>query len=599
VCNNLSPMTNPAGKVINTHSTTIFRECILAVAACLVVSSVAILPFFRIGERPGSGCCGGAMPVTHDMVMHLNQMQAFYDGLSSGRLYPRWNEPTNRGFGAPTTIFYPPLTYYITSLLYFLSGNWMTVIVLFYLGVMTGSGMAFFALARSLYGRWPALMATATYTVTPYHLLNHYQRGALAECVSFIFIPLMALFLMRLMRTTGERTIRWAAVLSVTWGLFIWSHPPTAYQFQLIALPVLVIAGVIARWWRGLVSIVAALFIGTMISAAYLLPAVVEQKAVHAEDVEHSWPYHESYVLNWSSSRYDHVQDDFVVRVDRIWVYTTLLLGFVGALLVVARKLSRRRGEEEEEESDFRPWLAASLLASVMMLPISRFIGVMIPGIGIGVFAWRMLALTSTGLSVLIGYLASLAFHSEAFQNRGRRVLAVVLIASCVAVALVSVRLVILPMYRAEAFEPNPDHSNYSLVPAAGSREQPIRPDVSFVEGSGLAQIKIWEPEHRVIDLEMSERGRIGLRLFNYPGWMARNQDGEVVIRTGTLGEIQVELPAGHHELTLEFQNTWLRSLAVVLSLCGAIVAAASLALSSREVLDFARSKRGARWKTL
>jgi hypothetical protein len=75
---------------------------------CALVTTVAVVPFFYIGEDRAVGCCGGEMPVTHDAWMHFNQMQSFYRGLAAGRVYPRWQEDTHSGYGAPTTSFYPP-----------------------------------------------------------------------------------------------------------------------------------------------------------------------------------------------------------------------------------------------------------------------------------------------------------------------------------------------------------------------------------------------------------------------------------------------------------------------------------------------------------
>ncbi len=84
----ISPMMNPHMRLAA------LRAC----GWCLLISALVIFPFFFIGERPKVGCCGGEMPVTHDMAMHLAQMQGFHRGLQSGYLYPRWQEETNSGF---------------------------------------------------------------------------------------------------------------------------------------------------------------------------------------------------------------------------------------------------------------------------------------------------------------------------------------------------------------------------------------------------------------------------------------------------------------------------------------------------------------------
>ena len=72
------------------------------------LSSLAVVPFFFMGQSEGGGAFELRMPTTHDMFLHYDQMKSFYNGLAAGEIYPRWEEDTNRGFGAPTTSFYPP-----------------------------------------------------------------------------------------------------------------------------------------------------------------------------------------------------------------------------------------------------------------------------------------------------------------------------------------------------------------------------------------------------------------------------------------------------------------------------------------------------------
>src|SRR6185369_13727515 len=97
------------------------------------------------------------------------------------------------------------------------------------------------------------------------HLLDQYQRGAMAEMLGFIWMPLMLGAGERLMGEWRGRSgaaglregegseggeegggeagggkgegwgkrLRWVMVLGASYGGFIWSHPPTAYQFSL------------------------------------------------------------------------------------------------------------------------------------------------------------------------------------------------------------------------------------------------------------------------------------------------------------------------------------------------------------------------------
>jgi len=501
------------------------------------------------------------MPVTHDMVMHFNQMQGFYRGLSAGRIYPRWQEETNSGFGAPTTVFYPPAIYYFTSLLYFFARDWLTVLKATYLMLMVGSGIAVFQLARRFYTDVAALAAMVAYLIAPYHLLNHYQRGALAECLSFTFMPLTLLFAIGLLESeqaSKREILRRLSGLALCSGLFVWSHPPTAYQLLLIGVPIGLVYAVSRRRWLGLSFVGLGLALGLTFSSAYLLPAVMERSLIHSEEVERTWPYHESYVWDLGNARYDHSHDAFVMRIDRIWLLSLVSIIVLGGFLLLLPRLGGRM--KTDRDRSFLVWLIAGLFASFMMLRASHFVGVLIPGIEIGVFAWRMLSITSLVVSLLVGYVVE-SYRSERGKSRDwfQHCPLVVRVFVLAATALFSVFGIVLPMYRAEAFVPNPKHSNHSLVPVMAAPELPIRSPVALLHGSGDIFVERWEPEYRTFRVNLSEPGQVAVRTFNYPGWTARTADHPLEITTGSIGEIQLSLPAGSELVTLEFVDTPVR----------------------------------------
>src|SRR5262244_1535460 len=173
-------------------------EWLAVLTALIAITAIATLPFFVLGEDQKVGCCGGEMPVTHDSWMHLNQMRAFYRGLEAGRFYPRWDDETHGGYGAPTLAFYPPGAYYVTSFFYFLTRDWSKVWIGFYWLASFASAAAIYHYARRTMSRAASLMAAAVYVFAPYRLINEYQRGAMAEFLSFVWTPLVLLFAERL-----------------------------------------------------------------------------------------------------------------------------------------------------------------------------------------------------------------------------------------------------------------------------------------------------------------------------------------------------------------------------------------------------------------
>src|SRR6266496_3003016 len=152
---------------------------LLIALLCIGLSAFAVVPFFFMGQSDkGGDAFELRMPTTHDMFLHYDQMRSFYTGLSAGEIYPRWEEETNRGFGAPTTSYYPPGIYYLTSACYAITRDWLRALLDAHLVMMLLSGLALYWYARRFMSRWAAVVAMSAYVIGPYHLLDQYQRGA-------------------------------------------------------------------------------------------------------------------------------------------------------------------------------------------------------------------------------------------------------------------------------------------------------------------------------------------------------------------------------------------------------------------------------------
>jgi hypothetical protein len=534
---------------------------------CIGLSSLAVLPFFVIGEDPAAGCCGGEMPVTHDGVMHFNQMRSFRNGLAAGRIFPRWESETHYGHGAPTTSFYPPGVYYLTSSFYWLLGDWRRVLILLHLVMMIASGGAIYWYARQTMSRSASLMAMAVYIIAPYHLLNQYQRGAIAEQMSFIWMPLILLFADRLRRDKGS--LPDFAALAFLFAAFLYSHPPTAYQFVLVFGSCFSIWAVKRGNWRGLGLIALSLVAGSMIAAAYFYPAIIEQPLIYAEDVERTWPYHSSYVFDYAQKNYDRVNDQFFIRIDRIWVFSALAIVLAGSLLPIVRNHLK----SIDLRSSMFFWLGAGSLAVFLMTRYSYPLGRLIPKIEIGVFSWRMLSLASLAVALLAG-----ACWQAAVDLIGKRRLPALIVCAAssglilAAAVAFSAWYVVMPMYRVEAFKPILEHYNYATLPRGVPRDVPKMEPAQLASGAGSVEVELWQPEFRRVRVETGSADQLQFRTSNYPGWTAL-VDGKVTeIKTGDAGMIVIDLPAGEHSITLDYRLTAARRVSVWITLISSVL---------------------------
>ncbi|MBI1765558.1 MAG: hypothetical protein HYR56_29430 [Acidobacteria bacterium] len=562
------------------------REWLTAMLLCLIVSAVAALPFFYIGEDRAVGCCGGEAPITHDAWMHFNQMQAFARGLAAGRVYPRWDEATHNGYGAPTLSFYPPGAYYLTSFWYLITRDWQRVWLLTWWTMLFASGLALYAYARESLGHGAALLAMTVYVVMPYHLLNQYQRGALAEQLSFVWMPLCLLFAERLgaraalpadraagaaatvteaMAGNHKTLLAAACGLAFCYGAFLFSHPPTAYQFTLVFGVFIAGLAIWRRQGRTLALLAAALLFGAMLAGAYFVPAFLEQPFIHANDVSETWPYHTTYVFDYRQTRFNRF-DPFIARLDFLWAFNAGLL-LLGARALLRwspafRQSLRLTGQPPEGGTPNAIWLASGVFASFLMTRYSAPLGRLIPKLEIGVFAWRMLGLTSLVVALLAGLCVQAALQEANNETAKWRRFALVSIAWLMlfASAGVSFWKVAWPMVRAEAFRENPQHYNYATLPAQVPREAPPLPEAQFVNAdAGEIKVLVWQPEFRRLQVRAKHAEQLQLRTSDFPGWTAL-LDGRVVPSArGPVGNITLAMPAGEHTVVLEFRSTPVR----------------------------------------
>ncbi len=553
---------------------------------CVSLSAIATVPFFFMGKYP-EGKSGPIfrMPTTHDMHLHREQMNSFYNGLRSGEIYPRWEEDTNRGYGAPTTSYYPPGVYYLTSFCYLILRDWLRALLGTHLILMIASAAAIYAYARQVMSRRGAAVAMAAYIFLPYHLIDQYQRGALAELTGFVWMPLMLLFGERLFRdfrnvapeeedhleTTekdmesygsarpGSRSLSDrllnASGLAVSYSAFVWSHPPTAYQFTLTFAIFVLLFFLVRRDWKGLLYLGGAMAVGLALSAYYLYPAAIEQNLIRHEYIAQSWPYHDSYVFVYSEP-YATIHRGFFALIDGTWTFNAVLIVVAaGAILLKSKSVSLSLRQHA------LVWLVLGCFASFMMTKYSYPLGRFIPEIEIGVFSWRMLAITTLMLALLAGALMQAALNARRQVRRAARIAFTSLsLFITIGSVIFSAAAVAAPMATMPAFVRSLEHWNVATIPSTAPEniEDLTRGDqAELTSGNGRVSIDRWDPEHRHLSVELIAPDQLHIRTFKFPGWTA-NIDGHPadILMGQQSGEIVLDLEAGTHQITLDFLDT-------------------------------------------
>lgn len=137
-----------------------------------------------------------SQPMTHDSFW-INRVWAdqFTRELAEGNLYPRWLPLSHGGLGSPVFYFYPPLAFYLTGLLGLIGFPTYSSIVAAGFAGFVASGLAMYAWLKD--SAKAPLFGALLFVAAPYHVHDFYSRGAIAEFIAIVFIPLVALGLRR------------------------------------------------------------------------------------------------------------------------------------------------------------------------------------------------------------------------------------------------------------------------------------------------------------------------------------------------------------------------------------------------------------------
>ena len=165
----------------------------------------------------------GGVPVANDQTQHYQFAWTIYDSVRAGDIYPSLAGETNHKFGDVGLRFYPPLTYYWLSLIYFVVHDWYFASLVAFTFVFFLGGVGIYLWARDDLGPTHGLIAALIYTLAPYHLNQIYNNFLLAEFFATAVIPFCFLFLARVCRDATWINV---AGLTIAYATLILTHLP-------------------------------------------------------------------------------------------------------------------------------------------------------------------------------------------------------------------------------------------------------------------------------------------------------------------------------------------------------------------------------------
>jgi len=165
----------------------------------------------------------GYFPIHDDtQIVRVSQM---HQALSEGQFPVRFVKDLGYGYGYPIFNFYNPLPYYFGAFFMFLGLNAIAATKIMFIFPIILCGLTMFLLARKYFSQLAALATGLFYIYAPYHAVQIYVRGAVAEYWAYAFLPLLILAWLNQQKLLA----------GVVLGLLILSHNLTA----LMIIPIL------------------------------------------------------------------------------------------------------------------------------------------------------------------------------------------------------------------------------------------------------------------------------------------------------------------------------------------------------------------------
>jgi hypothetical protein len=609
------PMTEDEGRKTQDENPSVVYPALI-----LLLGLVVIAPLFQ------PGYFWGAHDARHDAYFIFQYDNAVQDGI----WLPSWGPDWAFGYGYPFWIVYGPLATFVGELFHHFGGLGFEESVKAVLGLsVLLSGLAMYGFVRSWLGRNAGLVAAVAYMAIPYHLVDVYVRAAMAESVALIFLPL-ALWGFR---ETVMRP-RLAAIIGAAfaYAAIMW----TSNLVALVFTPGLALYVFVLWLWRvrderrktddrrpttddqGPIPVIRPLLfaavafaLGLGLSAAFFIPALIEQRYINQ--------------TQWFGKYYDPFQHFvyFFQLLNPAWGFgisqpgpddiaqgaMSYQLGAAATLLsLIALLLAGRQPPGRRREIWF--WSAWAAVSIFLTLGVSAFAWRYVPIVRFAQFPWRYLMLAILPLSILPGSLIAdcgLRIASSSIggtlgvRNRlwPALILAILLLLSSAAYFKVEMReptkeqgpvsMAALMRFQRTSDEMTgvttwvdptriPNWSPLADEWEAG-RNVVTRADYSRIpqdktlavnaEGMGSQHDQIWYYAEAPDQM-------ITFNRFWYPGWNAYLLDGkdgkpiqrlEVRREEGPLARVVVPVPPGQGYILLRFEDTPLRATAKAITL--------------------------------
>jgi hypothetical protein len=528
-----------------------------------VVALIAVLPLAWRGTS-----CG------QDFDFHLQNWLEVAQSWHEGVLNPHWAVSANYLAGEPRFVFYPPLSRFLGAALGCLL-PWTWTPLVFTLVCLLGAAWSLRAMAREWAGDDNAALAACFYVLNPYMMFVVYERGALAELLAAVWVPLLVLY--------GLRQAPSCRPLALTIAALWLTDAPAAVMGCYFLAGIVAVAAVQQKEWRLVVRSACAVPLGLGLAGFWLVPAVAEQKWVQiGEALGPLMRVEDSFLFGFVKPAPGLSPDDqFAIHYHNAvlraasWIGVTLML----AAAVAAWRSWRRKS------AIWAPLIVAGGAIGALQFRWSDAVWRITPKLAYLQFPWRWLLV----LGVIFAGLAALALRPEPPTRRALAIRALAALVLAGGMAGVSSAIfwqacdeddnvaAQIAAFHQTGFEGTDEYTlagidldaeggiapgngvtgPVTVLTVAEPAAEPVRPPGGDVRQIP-AQVRIarWATEHRTVEVTSPEPGFAILRLMDYPAWQVTCNGVNIAPAWRTDGWMAVPVEAGASRIDVRWRTT-------------------------------------------
>ena len=511
-----------------------------------------------------------------DMRWHIIWLQHFSKQLAEGIWYPRWLAGTNYGYGSPTFVFYPPLVYYLGSLLRFSGLNIEKTLIILYSLSLFLAGFNFYLFGRHRWGFIAAFIGALAYMTAPYLAYNLYWVSSLSVAYAIAWIPLGWLF-----TDLALTKPKWKISIAIFWAVLALTHLPNLLLCALVWF-FYTLFFLFSHSWKNVASTILFAVLGLGLASLFLIPAIVEQPLVNMASMKNIIGDITNGIFG---AGLPFIPKKLDFQVSHIFAHQSLVILVLSAISIFYCR------QDSQTFSESKRWIFFTIALALMMSSLSIPIWKASATLQKVQAPWRLFSIYSFGSAALCGALVSIIvrikFSKKIFLSL---IIAAILLINASYGYNLSRKF---PTFR------NPGKANLEhLEPSRLALEEPFtdklldvkeyrplttlnipavapllgQPKVNVVEGKAEIQLHHWKSYQRKFKVVAKQPSTIRIRTYYYPAWHLYVNNRPHLINISADGTIEMRLKSGTYNIELIYQWTLAFKVGVIVSIVSLLI---------------------------